>query len=327
MGVSENSGRRLLFCNFSLVPSLPAPAAHPRPPRKASAGADGDSDESEEWDPTAAEEDLPALDTAGLSSALASLRLHQMKPGQLSEEDRDMILSLAEVAAEIVGCKVVGDAKPAVPPALTQVAEAFVPPARVESQVQTPAAAPAPAPAPTTTPPKVAFAQTDADCSAAGSVSAKERTQSQPPPATVSLEKAPTAFRHFLEARTVSDIEEGFRYLLQCVQLQQAESGATPAAKELPYASFRKLPEMPWKATQVWKLLDAQLGKDDHAAKPLQGKSVVVVGAGPVGLRMALQLALVGTSVTVLEKRGEFVRINRLHLWDWVKQVLLKRAG
>jgi hypothetical protein len=27
--------------------------------------------------------------------------------------------------------------------------------------------------------------------------------------------------------------------------------------------------------------------------------------------------------VTVLEKRGEFVRINRLHLWDWVKQDLI----
>lgn len=306
------------------VPSLSAPA-QPRPQRKASAGADGDSDESEEWDPTAAaEEDLPPLDTAGLSSALASLRLHQMKPGELSEEDRDMILSLAEVAAEIVGYKVVGDAKPAAPAAPTKVAEAkaakqaFVPPARVENQ-----ATPTP-PAAATTAPKVAFAQTDADCSAVGSVAAKERTQSQPPPATVSLEKAPTAFRHFLEARTVSDIEEGFRYLLQCVQLQQAESGATPAAKELPYASFRKLPEMPWKATQVWKLLDAQLAKDDHAAKPLKGKSVVVVGAGPVGLRMALQLALVGASVTVLEKRGEFVRINRLHLWDWVKQDLIQ---
>lgn len=48
------------------------------------------------------------------------------------------------------------------------------------------------------------------------------------------------------------------------------------------------------------------------------------MGAGPVGLRIALQLKLAGASVTVLEKRCEFVRINRLHLWDWVKQDLIQ---
>ena len=51
--------------------------------------------------------------------------------------------------------------------------------------------------------------------------------------------------------------------------------------------------------------------------KELTGVQCVIVGAGPVGLRSAVQFALMGADVTLIEKRNKFQRINILHLWDW----------
>ena len=63
----------------------------------------------------------------------------------------------------------------------------------------------------------------------------------------------------------------------------------------------------------------AAAAEGDAAAAPL-GKplGVVVVGAGPIGLRTAIELALCGHAVRVLESRGAFTRLNVLHLWEWL---------
>jgi len=45
---------------------------------------------------------------------------------------------------------------------------------------------------------------------------------------------------------------------------------------------------------------------------------VTVVGAGPCGLRTAIEAQLLGARVTVIEKRTSFTRNNVLHLWPWV---------
>ena len=42
---------------------------------------------------------------------------------------------------------------------------------------------------------------------------------------------------------------------------------------------------------------------------------MLVVGGGPGGLRAAIELALLGCDVTVIEKRRSFLRHNLLHLW------------
>lgn len=43
----------------------------------------------------------------------------------------------------------------------------------------------------------------------------------------------------------------------------------------------------------------------------------LVLGAGPCGLRTAIELALLGAQVVVLEKRETFSRNNVLHLWPY----------
>lgn len=55
-----------------------------------------------------------------------------------------------------------------------------------------------------------------------------------------------------------------------------------------------------------------------NAQPPKAGKpplTVVISGAGPVGLRCAVESALYGLSVTVIEKREVFSRVNILTLW------------
>lgn len=42
-----------------------------------------------------------------------------------------------------------------------------------------------------------------------------------------------------------------------------------------------------------------------------------MVGAGPCGLRAAIELALLGARVVLLEKRDSFSRNNVLHLWPF----------
>lgn len=43
----------------------------------------------------------------------------------------------------------------------------------------------------------------------------------------------------------------------------------------------------------------------------------LVLGAGPCGLRTAVELALLGAQVVLLEKRTSFSRNNVLHLWPY----------
>ncbi|KAF4132803.1 FAD binding domain [Phytophthora infestans] len=73
---------------------------------------------------------------------------------------------------------------------------------------------------------------------------------------------------------------------------------------------------------QLFKLLDVRFSLDVFKRRPCANKRVCIVGAGPVGLRAAIELALLGGKVTVLEKRTKFSRENMLHLWPWVVQDL-----
>lgn len=43
----------------------------------------------------------------------------------------------------------------------------------------------------------------------------------------------------------------------------------------------------------------------------------LIIGGGPCGLRTAIELALLGCKVAVIEKRDTFSRNNVLHLWPF----------
>ena len=45
---------------------------------------------------------------------------------------------------------------------------------------------------------------------------------------------------------------------------------------------------------------------------------MLIIGGGPVGLRTAIEVALLGGRAVVLEKRDRFSRNNVLHLWPFL---------
>ncbi|XP_069732050.1 F-actin-monooxygenase MICAL1 isoform X1 [Phaenicophaeus curvirostris] len=73
-----------------------------------------------------------------------------------------------------------------------------------------------------------------------------------------------------------------------------------------------------WSAKALWSKLDKKAGhKDYEQGTACASTKCLVVGAGPCGLRAAIELALLGARVVLLEKRDSFSRNNVLHLWPF----------
>eukprot|EP01103_Thecamoeba_quadrilineata_P007457 TRINITY_DN17333_c0_g1_i1.p1 TRINITY_DN17333_c0_g1~~TRINITY_DN17333_c0_g1_i1.p1 ORF type:complete len:788 (+),score=168.81 TRINITY_DN17333_c0_g1_i1:19-2382(+) len=65
----------------------------------------------------------------------------------------------------------------------------------------------------------------------------------------------------------------------------------------------------------LWATLDRKVGEEVYKETPCSHLTTLVVGAGPAGLRFAIEAALLGSRVTVIEKRNHFTRNNVLHVW------------
>uniref|UniRef100_A0A672U824 Molecule interacting with CasL protein 1 n=1 Tax=Strigops habroptila TaxID=2489341 RepID=A0A672U824_STRHB len=73
-----------------------------------------------------------------------------------------------------------------------------------------------------------------------------------------------------------------------------------------------------WSAKALWSKLDKKAGHRDYdQGTACASTKCLVVGAGPCGLRVAIELALLGARVVLLEKRDSFSRNNVLHLWPF----------
>ncbi|XP_021365140.1 protein-methionine sulfoxide oxidase mical3b-like isoform X2 [Mizuhopecten yessoensis] len=74
-----------------------------------------------------------------------------------------------------------------------------------------------------------------------------------------------------------------------------------------------------WKAQTVWAKLDKRAGlKEYRKGEACSDTRVLVIGGGPCGLRMAIECALLGARVVLVEKRDSFSRNNVLHLWPYL---------
>nr|XP_020752195.1 F-actin-methionine sulfoxide oxidase MICAL3 isoform X4 [Odocoileus virginianus texanus] len=73
-----------------------------------------------------------------------------------------------------------------------------------------------------------------------------------------------------------------------------------------------------WKAKALWAKLDKRGShKDYKKGKVCTNTKCLIIGAGPCGLRTAIDLSLLGAKVVVIEKRDAFSRNNVLHLWPF----------
>jgi hypothetical protein len=117
-------------------------------------------------------------------------------------------------------------------------------------------------------------------------------------------------FREFYDSEDVPEIMSSFSALCSEIQLDQAQY----------YDFYPKLKSSvdTWRANPLWELLDDRISQPIYSSQPCKGTRVLVVGAGPVGLRVAIEGALLGAMVDVIDKRNSFNRNNVLHLWPFL---------
>nr|XP_033806797.1 F-actin-monooxygenase MICAL3 isoform X15 [Geotrypetes seraphini] len=73
-----------------------------------------------------------------------------------------------------------------------------------------------------------------------------------------------------------------------------------------------------WKAKALWSKLDKRgCHKDYKKGKVCSNTKCLIIGAGPCGLRTAIDMGLLGAKVVIVEKRDAFSRNNVLHLWPF----------
>ncbi|XP_022779820.1 F-actin-methionine sulfoxide oxidase MICAL2-like isoform X4 [Stylophora pistillata] len=125
-------------------------------------------------------------------------------------------------------------------------------------------------------------------------------------------------FDAFLQTTDLQETLDVFRKLCQSVDVN-------PRNHKTLYASLKsKLTS--WKCKSLWTKLDKRAEHKDYKNKPCVKNKVLIIGAGPCGLRSAIEAALLGAYVVVIEKRDRFSRNNVLHLWPFLI-VDLKNLG
>ncbi|PRP77567.1 protein MICAL-3-like [Planoprotostelium fungivorum] len=134
--------------------------------------------------------------------------------------------------------------------------------------------------------------------------------------------KKVTSFVAFVHAEhsieTVTHFNEYRDLCLQSAGKEKIEYG--PALSEL---LFEQTPiAANYLLKRVWETINNRKHSSEYQSSDCSHVKALVVGAGISGLRTAIEFALLGCRVTVIEKRLEFTRLNILHMWPFVVQDL-----
>ncbi|XP_043955653.1 F-actin-monooxygenase MICAL2 isoform X9 [Gambusia affinis] len=117
-------------------------------------------------------------------------------------------------------------------------------------------------------------------------------------------------FENFIQASTCKGTLQAFNVLCRRLDLD-------PANHNTFYCSL-KAKVTSWKAKALWTKLDKRMShKEYKKGQTCVGTKCLIIGGGPCGLRTAIELALMGAKVVVMEKRDSFSRHNVLHLWPY----------
>ncbi|XP_014191388.1 F-actin-monooxygenase MICAL2 isoform X5 [Haplochromis burtoni] len=117
-------------------------------------------------------------------------------------------------------------------------------------------------------------------------------------------------FENFIQASTCKGALQAFNVLCRCQNLDPAEHST--------FYNSLKAKVTSWKAKALWSKLDKRMShKEYRKGQACAGTKCLIIGGGPCGLRTAIELALLGAKVVVIEKRDSFSRNNVLHLWPY----------
>lgn len=116
----------------------------------------------------------------------------------------------------------------------------------------------------------------------------------------------------FSEAESCCDIIDYFNALVRVLNIDTNVHGL-----ELYEILRSKLTS--WKCQSLWDLLNARLKHAEYKHGTVgKDKTCMIIGAGPIGLRTAIECLMLGCKTIIVEKRDEFSRNNVLHLWPFL---------
>uniref|UniRef100_A0A3B4BUM9 F-actin monooxygenase n=1 Tax=Pygocentrus nattereri TaxID=42514 RepID=A0A3B4BUM9_PYGNA len=122
-------------------------------------------------------------------------------------------------------------------------------------------------------------------------------------------------FDSFVQASTCRETLRAFQELCRELKLQ-------PGGKPFFYHTLRNRLHY-WRAKALWAKLDKRASQKEYQrGRACTNTTCLIIGAGPCGLRTAIELSFLGARVVLLEKRDAFSRNNVLHLWPFTIQDL-----
>ncbi|XP_061526678.1 F-actin-monooxygenase mical2b isoform X2 [Phycodurus eques] len=117
-------------------------------------------------------------------------------------------------------------------------------------------------------------------------------------------------FEDFVQASSCKGTLQAFNILCGQLDLDPADHGT--------FYECLKAEVTSWKAKALWSKLDKRMShKEYRKGDACVATKCLIIGGGPCGLRTAIELALMGAKVVVIEKRDSFSRNNVLHLWPF----------
>lgn len=122
-------------------------------------------------------------------------------------------------------------------------------------------------------------------------------------------------FENFVQATTCKGTLQAFSVLCRQLELNPSDHRG--------FYSSLKAAITYWKAKGLWGKLDKRASHKEYSkGKACVDTRCLIIGGGPCGFRTAIELALLGAKVVVIEKRDTFSRNNVLHLWPYTIQDL-----
>ncbi|XP_070828909.1 protein-methionine sulfoxide oxidase mical3a isoform X2 [Chaetodon trifascialis] len=129
------------------------------------------------------------------------------------------------------------------------------------------------------------------------------------------VNKSHVLFDNFVQATTCKGTLKAFQELCDHLDVKPTES-------RIFYHKLKSKLNY-WKAKALWAKLDKRASQKEYKkGRACANSKCLIIGAGPCGLRTAIELAFLGAKVVLLEKRDAFSRNNVLHLWPFTIQDL-----